>query len=445
MVAKFLKFLASREAVPVNWAAARPLVATSGGVDSVVLCHLFHQAGLPFAIAHCNFQLRGEAADLDEALVKKLAEELAVPFYATRFETQFFAEQNKLSIQVAARQLRYGWLEETRQAAGCHFIATAHHLNDSVETLLYNFTKGCGLRGLHGIPFRNGHIVRPLLFATKKQVLDFAEQNKLAYREDASNLTDKYNRNKLRHHVVPVLEDINPSFIQTAGENIQRLLDAELLMDFALAKIKEDLLETGENEWRIDLQKLRSCPAPATVLFEILKEHGYNAFQVSDILQSIDNQSGSIFYAPPTQLLLDRSFLVLKLGGNIDGVKNISLMPDSTVSLPDGTRLSLTLQAGRPDSLATGPERAWLDADKLQFPLRLRHWQPGDWFCPFGMGGKRQKLQDFFSNHKLSRFEKDRVWLLESGGEIAWIVGMRLDERFKVSEATVNCALAAVL
>lgn len=440
MITQFLQFIASQNLLP---SGTKTLIATSGGVDSTVLCHLFREAGLSFAIGHCNFQLRSDASDLDEVFVKKLAEDLEVPFHSTRFDTQKFAEQNKLSTQEAARKLRYDWLEEIRQFHDYQQIATAHHLDDSVETLIYNFTKGCGLRGLHGILPRNGHVVRPMLFASKKQVLDFAQAEKIAYHEDASNLTDKYSRNKIRHHVVPMLEHINPKFQHTAGENIKRLQEAEQLLDFALAKIQEDVLIKVPNEWRISIGKLRSYPAPATVLYEILKPHGYNATQVSDILKSVENQPGSIFYAHPTQLLVDRSFLILALKLNSNGKIFLEKTSTAPLALPDGSRFSLS--AGTPTSLATGPDRAWLNADKLQFPLVLRHWQEGDWFCPLGMVGKKQKLQDFFSNRKLSRFEKERVWLLESGGEIAWVVGMRLDERFKVSDTTRNFVLAEIL
>ncbi len=434
MLSNFLKYIASQNLLT---AGEKTLVATSGGVDSVMLCHFFQEAGLPFAVAHCNFQLRGEASDADEVFVKKLAEDHCIEFHAVRFDTQNFAAQNKLSIQQAARDLRYKWLEEIRQQAGCQHIATAHHLDDSIETVFYNFAKGCGLRGLHGIPPKNGHIVRPLLFATKKEILDLAQAKEIEYREDASNLTDKYNRNLLRHHVVPVFEKINPAFQKTASENIERLREAEQLFDFALQKIMEDVVEKSSNEWRIDLQKLRSYPAPATVLFEILKPYGFNSHQVKNILQSTDNQSGSIFYAD-LQLLVDRFFLILSLGENFGGVVELTAISDSAIELPDGANLRFTTYAKPPTNLATEPDSAWLDADALRFPLRLRHWQPGDVFCPLGMGGKRQKLQDFFSNNKLSRFEKDQVWLLESGGDIAWILGLRLDERFKVTGTTKN-------
>lgn len=435
-----MKYIASQNLVATG---EKTLVATSGGVDSMVLCHLFHDSGLPFDIAHCNFQLRGEESDGDEFLVKKLAETLQVAFHTIRFDTKLFAEQNKISIQEAARQLRYTWLEKTRQLADCQLIATAHHLDDSIETLLYNFTKGCGIRGLHGIPPVNEKVIRPLLFATKKEIIAFAELEKIKFREDASNLTDKYSRNLLRHHAIPVFEKINPAFQKTAGENIERLREAESLYDFALDRIIADVVEKGASEWRIDLKKLRSYPAPATVLFEILKPFGFNNSQVRDILQSADNQSGSIFHAT-TSLLVDRSFLILSLGENIGGVYFLHKIPSSPVVLPDGLELGL-YQARLPPSLDGGPNTAWLDADRLQFPLLFRHWQPGDKFCPLGMSGKQQKLQDFFSNHKLSRFEKERVWLLESGGEIAWVLGMRLDDRFKVTDTTKTIVKAVIL
>ncbi len=433
MVKPFLHYLASQSLLA---AGAKTLVATSGGVDSTVLCHLMGRAGLPFAMAHCNFQLRGAEADKDEAFVKKLAKALRVECFTTRFDTQVFAEQNKMSIQQAARELRYDWLEEIRQQAGCQQIATAHHLDDSIETLLYNFAKGCGLRGLHGILPKHGLVIRPLLFATKKGILDFAAAEEIEYREDASNLTDKYNRNLLRHHVVPVFEKINPAFQHTAGENIERLLEAEQLYDFALQKIMADVVEKRPDEWRIDLQKLRSYPAPATVLYEVLKPCGFNNDQVKNILQSADNQPGSIFSTPPARLLVDRFLLILTWGGGEGGAIEINGISDHSIQLGDGSTLGLTIGPPPTDFPPGDANTAWLDADLVSFPLTLRHWQPGDWFCPLGMGGKRQKLQDFFSNNKVSRFEKEKTWLLECRGDIAWVVGRRVDERYKVTAQT---------
>ncbi|MBI5916006.1 MAG: tRNA lysidine(34) synthetase TilS [Bacteroidetes bacterium] len=432
LVEAFQKFIA-KEKLP--GAEQRTLIAASAGVDSTVLCHLFFQSGLPFVVAHCNFQLRGAASDEDEIFVKKLAENWRTDFHSTRFDTVGFAEKNKLSIQQAARQLRYEWLEEIRQLTGCQHVATAHHLDDSIETVLYNFVKGCGLRGLHGIFPKKGHLIRPLLFATKHEILDFATTEGIAWREDESNRSDKYTRNKIRQQVVPVFEKINPAFQKTAGETIVRLREAEQLYDFALQTIAASVVEKQGKSLRIDLQKLRTCPAPATVLFEVLKPCGFNNDQVGQILQSAENQSGKFYHSPTHRLLVDRVFLVVTSGQVAEGGMKIQVASDAAIEVP-GAKFRLTVAPEPPAHFPKEANLAWLDAGKLSFPLTLRHWQPGDFFCPLGMGGRRQKLQDFFSNQKLSIFDKEKTWLLESGGEIAWVVGMRLDERFKVTQQT---------
>jgi tRNA(Ile)-lysidine synthase len=440
MLERFLQNIKSKQLVADG---STTLVATSGGVDSVVLCHLFRLAGLPFTIAHCNFKLRDESSDLDEEFVRDLAERLQVEFFSIQFDTQGFAKQNKLSIQVAARELRYSWLETTRQIARCQQIATAHHLDDSIETMFYNFAKGCGLRGMHGIQEKNGHLVRPLLFATKTEVVNFAESQGIQFREDASNESDKYSRNLIRHHITPVFEKLNPQFQLTAGENLERIREAEALYDFAIGQIREVVFEQIEGGFKIDHLKLRSYPAPATVLFELLKPYHFNNAQVAQILQSLENQPGSWFESDAGRLLADRSHLIFSSGENFGGVLIIEDFPKGPTTLPDGRHLELNQWNGTVGMPSQHPNIAFLDESCLHFPLTIRHWQPGDWFCPLGMGGKRQKLQDFFSNNKLSRIEKEKVWLLESNGKIAWVVGWRLDERFKVT-STTNQIIQAV-
>ncbi len=438
MLAAFQEFIQAKKLIA---AGEKTLIAASAGVDSTVLCHLFRQAGLAFEIAHCNFQLRSEASGEDEVFVKNLARAWQVPFHSTRFDTVDFAEKNKFSIQMAARQLRYDWLESVRQSSGCQHIATAHHLDDSVETVLFNFTKGCGIRGLHGILPRQGNVIRPLLFATKEQILAFAK-HPIEYREDASNESVKYTRNKIRHEVIPVLENINPAFRQTAGKTIERLREVEALYDFALQTIKAELMTQSGEEWRIDIEKLRSSPAPSTVLYELLLPFGFNNDQTAQILQSLDHQPGKMFYSPSHRLLADRFFLFISEEENAGGVVSIPGNFPAEIRLPDGT-LRLRAENQPPASFVYNPNEAWLDFEKLDFPLRLRHWQSGDFFQPLGMEGKHQKLQDFFSDRKLSRFDKEKVWILESGGKIAWVVGMRLDERFKVSGQTKRCLAAS--
>lgn len=420
----------------------KTLLAVSGGIDSVVLCHLFKQTNLPFGIAHCNFKLRENASDDDEFFVKKLANELGVPFFSTAFETTQIAKKRQQSIQVAARDLRYEWLEKIRKKHGFATIATAHHLNDSVETVLYNFTKGCGIRGLHGILPKVGHIIRPLLFATKEEIEKFAKNENLSWREDASNATDKYARNKIRHHVVPVLKQLNPNFEQTAAANIQRLQETEALYDFAIQKIKAKIVHKKEDTLYISISKLLNAPAPQSVLFEILKSYQFNNQQVRQIIRTArhlenNTHSGKNFYAQAHCLLIDRDFLILKKETISNIEHHLIYKNDNQILLSD--RILNIKAIAKPKQFSQNKQEAILDFDKLHFPLKLRKWQAGDHFQPLGMKGKRQKLQDFFSNNKLTKFEKEAVWILESRGEICWIVGYRLDERFKVTNSTNSC------
>jgi tRNA(Ile)-lysidine synthase len=435
MLKQFLQYCHQEELLPEG---AKVLIACSGGVDSTVLCHLFNQAGLPFAIAHCNFQLRGQASDADEAFAQALAEHLHVPFHSTRFDTLSFSKKQKIGIQEAARHLRYEWLEAARQSAGCALIATAHHLDDSIETVLFNFAKGCGIRGMHGILPKKDKLIRPLLFATKKELQDFARQEGIAYREDASNQTDKYSRNLIRRQAVPVFEKLNPNFQHSAGQSIQHLRETESLFAFFLEKTRGELLEKQAGGYRIAFDKLRSYPALPTLLYELLSPFGFNKEQVGQILQSMEHQSGKRFMAGGWRLLSDRFFFFLSQVENAGGVIEIESLPSGPLALPEGA-LHFQYLPTAPGHFPKNRQTAWLDWDKISWPLRLRRWQPGDVFCPLGMGGQHQKLQDFFSNQKLSLFDKERVWLLESGGEICWIVGQRPDERFKVAQATQSC------
>jgi tRNA(Ile)-lysidine synthase len=438
MLNKFRQFIAEKELIATD---EKTIIAVSGGADSTVLTHLFHRSGLPFAIAHCNFQLRGEAADADEYFVTKLAEECSVPCYVTRFDTQHFAKTNKLSMQDAARQLRYDWLEQIRQEAECQYIATAHHLDDSIETVLFNFSKGCGIRGLHGILPKKNKLIRPLLFATKKEILAYAQAESITFREDHTNLTVKYSRNLIRLKAIPIFEQINPAFQRSASATIGRLQETEQLFNYAIGLISREVMKQQGNEWRIHREKLLSYPAPATVLFELLRPFGFNTVQVEQILQSIENQPGAMFYSPEWTLVSDRFEFIITCCENTGGVIKIIDKTQFPIHLPNGS-LGLLPADTPPSRFSDDPHIAWMDADKLMYPLMLRHWQPGDVFQPLGMKGHRQKLQDYFTHQKLSRLEKDRVWLLESGGKIAWVVGMRQDEQFKVLPTTKRYLIA---
>lgn len=434
MLRQFLDFL-EKEQLPGP--AGRVLLAVSGGVDSIAMAHLFRQAKLEFGIAHCNFQLRAEASDEDERFVLALAREWGVDSYSRRFDTRAYAGEKGLSVQVAARELRYGWLEEIRREHAYTHIATAHHLNDSIETLLYNLAKGCGIRGLHGIPVQNGQVVRPLLFASREQLVQYAGKEGLSYREDASNLEDKYARNRIRHHIIPAFKSINPNFEQTMAANIERFRQLEGLLNRAMYQIAQDAIISYGHPFRLRIETLADFgPVLPTVLFELLSPYGFNSSQAQQLAGSLTH-TGAVFLSPEYRLLVEREEIIVENIPEPAGPEIYLVQEgESSIGLPDGI-LHLQYHKGRPASFPGGEWQCALDADSLQFPLKLRRWQAGDSFQPLGMQGRHQKLQDFFNNQKASRFEKERVWVAEdAAGHICWVIGYRIDERFKIMADT---------
>lgn len=450
MVKDFQKYIADEGLFSEK---EKVLIATSGGIDSISLCHLFQLSAYNFGIAHCNFQLRDNDSDQDEIFVRDLAAQFQVPFYAIQFETERIAKERKESIQVVARDLRYDWLEKIRKEKNYHRIATAHHLNDSIETVLYNFTKGCGIRGLHGIlPLKN-NIIRPLLFATKSQIESFAQKEKIEYREDASNATDKYSRNKIRHHVIPVLKELNPSIEKTISQNIERLKEVESLYKYAIEKLKKEVISSEPNllgndeadtpnQIKINIKKLISSPAPQTLLFEIILKYGFNNEHSKKIIETIENtESSSVgkqFNSDHFDLIIDRDFLILRKKENSKGVKYF-IEKNQKNLIFEGNILKLKSEEKPPKIFPTDPNKVYLNEAKIKYPLVLRHWEKGDYFRPFGMAGKKKKLSDFFTDIKLNRFEKGKVWILESDHKICWIVGFRTDERFKIEADSDSC------
>ena len=435
MLKAFLDYVQAQQLLAPG---SRALLAVSGGLDSVAMAQLFKQAGLPFGIAHCNFKLRADDADEDERFVARLAVNLAAPFYSAVFNTEQIAREEGISIQMAARQLRYEWLESIRSENGYSHIATAHHLNDSIETLLYNLAKGCGIRGLHGIPSRNGYVIRPLLFAAREEIEHYALEQGLSHREDASNAETKYSRNIIRHQVIPGLKAINPSLESTMAANIERLRAAEYLYDYALDNLRGEVIKEENGRILMNINVLKHYDSGlATMLYELLSPYGFNASQTGQLAQSLDH-AGSVFFAPEYRLLVDRGFLILEKITAGQGMGDAFLITAEAraVILAEG-RLSLSRLSGQPAAWPTDPHEAALDADALGFPLFLRRWQPGDTFQPLGMGGKHQKVQDFFTNNKVSLFDKERAWILaDAQGRICWLLGYRIDERFCIKADT---------
>lgn len=408
------------------------LLAVSGGMDSMALAHTFRLLDWPFAIAHANFQLRGAESDGDEAFVQAVAETWGVSFFVKKFATEQYAQEHGLSIQMAARELRYGWLEEIRAANDLGSLVTAHHLNDSVETTLLHFARGTGLRGLAGIPVRQGKVLRPLLFATRGEILVFAREQGLDWREDSSNAADDYARNFVRHHIVPQLEALNPNFLHTAARSLNRLRAADDNLDYFLKKLGET---DPDGNYRVDKEKLAQMPAPEEALRRLLKPFGFTAEQARQIAGHPDEIGREWIAGSGARLLNDRRYLFVTAARQTPPPLHVEA-DDLLLKLPDGTRLALTPAVPAPP-FPDGHTTALVDADKLQFPLLLRPWQPGDAFQPLGMGGRHQKLQDFFTNHKLSRLDKEKAWVLVNGdAAIIWVLGWRADERFKITATT---------
>lgn len=410
------------------------LLAVSGGVDSMVMVDLFAKANLLFGIAHCNFQLRGKESDTDEQFVKSKAEDLGVPFFKIRFDTEAAAAHYKTSIQIVARDLRYKWLQDIRTNNNFHYIATAHHLNDSLETVIYNLSKGCGIRGLHGIPLKKETIIRPLLFASRGEIVSYAQENNVLYREDASNTSTKYKRNLIRQEVIPVLQTINPSLIKTFERTLHHLQETEILFEEAIHKYKQEVMDTSNDVISINLKPLLSHPAKSTILYELVKFYGFHAAQVD---QMLSNQTlvGAICQSVNHELLKDREKWLLRAKKKLKENHKLVNKNNSKVQI-NTTQFTFQILQEVPTKFPKDSSTVFLDLENLSFPLLIRTWIAGDRFQPIGMNGKHKKVQDLLSDQKLNRFEKEEVLVIESDGQIVWVVGIRMDERFKVQPTT---------
>lgn len=418
----------------------RVLLAVSGGIDSVVMAHLFQRAGYQFGIAHCNFQLRGDDADQDALFVKHLADQLNVPFYTIAFETERLAEEQKKSIQLLARELRYDWLESIRQQNSYQYLATAHHLNDSVETVLYNFVKGTGIRGLSGIPIRNKKIIRPLLFTTSSEIQAFAQSHGIQWREDSSNASDKYARNLIRHQIIPVFQKLNPAFDKTAAQNIDRLKEIEFLYLDALERLKGLYVKEQNDQIQIDLHPINNHPAKATLLYEWLRPYGFMNDQIDQLLQPGKTVSGRQFYSTSHRLVTHRDLIIVEAIKESNRLNNTTFQLDNERNKVKTIDFTIELKLeDRPDKVPSSLKEAWLDTANIQFPITVRKWKAGDRFQPLGMNGQHQSVQDFLTNQKLSLFEKERVWVALSGDKIAWVIGHRISGAFKIVPSTRKC------
>ncbi|WP_026896953.1 tRNA lysidine(34) synthetase TilS [Daejeonella oryzae] len=413
----------------------RILLAVSGGRDSVLMSHLFKQAGYHFGIAHCNFNLRGEESIADEEFSSDLAFKLDVPFYGTSFKTEEYARENHISIQMAARDLRYQWLEEIRNDFDYRYIAVAQHQNDVVETVLLNLTRGTGIAGMHGILPKRGKIIRPMLFLTRDEINDSVEKGNLSYREDSSNSSTKYARNKIRLEVIPKLKELNPHLEETFLNNTKRFADLEILLNNTLQNLRTKIFQNlDSDEYRINLDDLKNLNPLNTLLFGLFQPFGFSEAVLNDLVKSWEGNSGKMFYSSTHRLILDRKSVLLS-PRLTEKITNYTLNEAGEFSWNNSFYNSFVTDAGNHQLIK---EKHVLQADYslLIFPLIFRTWQAGDFFYPLGMKNKK-KLSDFFIEQKIPLTKKQEVGILVNGnGDIIWICGYRPDDRYKIRKAT---------
>jgi len=408
------------------------LLAVSGGIDSMVMIHLFNELKYSIALAHCNFQLRGLESFGDQNFVQEYAEANEIPLFLTQFDTEAFAKDYKLSTQIAARELRYNWFYELLETEQYDYILTAHHADDNIETFLINLSRGTGLEGLVGIPAQNDKVVRPLLSFSREEILAYAKENNIQWREDSSNASDKYLRNKIRHHLVPLLKELNPQFMESFQKTQSYLSRSQKLVEDAAIMVYQQVAREEEETIVFDLNQLLRLPNYQSYLYQWLREFGFTAWE--DVYGLVESQSGKQVFSPNYRLLKDREVLILS--PIVQEEANDEYFIEKNVK---EVNIPLNLTFCKADAVLDASNSSiFVDEDKLVYPLILKRWQEGDFFQPFGMNGKTKKLSKLFKDEKLSLLEKENCWVLWSENQIVWVVGIRQDERFRINDSTKN-------
>ena len=440
-------------------------MAVSGGVDSIVLCELCYRAGFPFEIAHCNFQLREEESERDEAFVSSLGEKYNTKVFIKKFDTKAYAEEHKVTTQVAARELRYKWFDELMalekaqslfpnesekksnknssdaQKLNSTFLLTAHHANDSIETLLMNFFKGTGIKGLHGILPKQGKIVRPLLFAKKEELVSFADENNLSFVEDSSNASDKYTRNYFRNQLIPSLQTLYPRVDENLLDNLERFKDIETLYWQAIQLHKKNLLEYKGDEVHIPVLKLLKTKPLKTILYEIIRDFGFTTNQVKDVLHLLESETGKYIQSATHKIIRNRKWIIITPQYSNDVSLVVIDENDREINFEMG-KIKIEKQGCADAKISNNNLTATLDSKNIVFPLLLRKWKQGDYFYPLGMqnlpAGRhgKKKVSKLLNDLKISLPDKEKIWVIESNKRIIWVVGKRIDDRFKVTNQT---------
>jgi len=438
MVEKFLEY-SKANSLPTD--TNRIVVAVSGGIDSMVLAHLYLESGIKPAIAHCNFSLRGAESDSDEDFVRDFADRNNLVFHTIRFQTTDYASSNGLSIQMAARDLRYNWFEEIRSKNGYEAVAVAHNLNDNAETFFINLIRGTGISGLTGMKPRNENIIRPLLFATRDEIVTYASGKNIAYREDSSNAQVKYVRNKIRHNILPVFKEINPDVLSSITYTIEHLSGSAEIINNAVDDIRNKLFRVSDIGISVSIEKLKLLRPEKSYLFELFRPYGLSPHQTGEISDLVRGNVGKLLYTNSHRIIRDRNDLI---------ITSITLEPVSTNVFKSFKELneshvfsSVIIADASTVKPEANPYKAFIDADLITYPLTYRLWEQGDRFSPLGMKGMK-KISDFLVDNKISRVAKERIKVLVSGQSIIWVAGHRLDNNFRVTENTTSIMIISL-
>lgn len=431
MLNEFNRFIAENKLIE---SGEKILLAVSGGIDSMVMAHLFLKSGYETGIAHCNFSLRSAESDMDEDMVRQYALSRNIPFHTITFKTKSYARKNGLSIQMAARELRYEWFEEIRKDYGYNKIAIAHNLNDNIETIIINLIRGTGITGLSGIKSASNHIIRPLLFATRQDIIRYSNRHRIAYREDKSNADTKYIRNKIRHLVIPVLKEINPSIETTLNETAERFTGINEIVSKYISEIRGKISERKNELTTFNISLLKLYLHNKAILYELFKPFGIGSVQLNDLAKVIDGKTGGQIFTGTHRIIKNRKEIIVtdenNLGDicyNIRNIKDFAMVP--------GIESASYIDVTESFEISTDPSIACMDSEKALFPFIVRSWKAGDHFYPLGMRHK-MKLSDYFINSKYSRLDKENRLILESDGKIVWIIGDRIDNRFRITSST---------
>lgn len=436
-----MKFLEYGQQEKLFARGSRILIAVSGGIDSMVMAWIFREAGIEHAIAHCNFSLRGSESDSDEEFVATWARSNDIPFFNIRFDTLGYAGEKRISVQMAARELRYDWFRSIIRKEGFDAVAVAHNLNDNVETFLINLIRGTGLSGLAGMSPRTGDIIRPLLFATRKEIAEFAAAHNIDYREDSSNVQVKYTRNRIRHMVIPEIEKVNQGAVHSITETMSHLASSSAIVENCISKLSREIFRTTGETAEAEIMSLTALTPVEPYIYELFRPYGLSSRQTSEVISLLHADTGKSVYTSTHRLLNDRGRIIIT-PRNTEGPAEYRFNSIDEMRI-SGLFSDLRITEPSDEELPVIPLTAALDLERVTFPVTVRHWEPGDRFMPLGMK-QMKKISDFLIDLKVPVTEKEKVLLLLSGDEIMWVMGYRIDDRYRVTPRTSRILVITV-